>query len=81
MPPSTNYSMFLRAVGLKQGFRRSSSQSLVHIIVAAGVGALSGVYIFREPLEEYGQYLKEKQVSEQATSSAPTTQPTETSRP
>jgi hypothetical protein len=44
---------FLRAIGIRQSFRRNSSQSLFNIGVAAGLGVFSGHYIFKAPLEEY----------------------------
>ena len=47
------FSLFLRALGLKPGFRRTGPSSLVNIAFAAGLGVISGQYIFKEPLEEY----------------------------
>jgi hypothetical protein len=48
------FSLFLRAIGLKPGFRRGSGpSSLFSIGVAALVGVVSGHYIFHEPLEAY----------------------------
>lgn len=50
---SMYWKSFLRAIGVRQSFRRNSAQSLFNIAVAAGVGAVSGHYIFKAPLEEY----------------------------
>jgi hypothetical protein len=47
------WSLFLRAVGIKPGFRRTGPSSLVNIAVISFIGVLSGRYIFQEPLEEY----------------------------
>ena len=44
---------FLRAIGLRQSFRRTGPSSLLNIAVAAGIGVVSGQYIFKEPLAEY----------------------------
>lgn len=44
---------FLRAIGLRQSFRRAGPSSLFNIAVAAGIGVVSGQYIFKVPLEEY----------------------------
>mmetsp|Transcript_18491 Transcript_18491/g.23810 ORF Transcript_18491/g.23810 Transcript_18491/m.23810 type:complete len:90 (-) Transcript_18491:359-628(-) len=78
MPPGSSsssvyWSLFQRAIGLKQGFRRSGSSSLVHIAVASGVGVISGFYIFKDPLEEYGDILKERQAGEQLAASTSST--------
>jgi len=52
---SSRFSLFLRAIGIKPGFRRARTGpgSLLHLAVAAGVGVVSGQYIFKQPLEEY----------------------------
>ena len=44
---------FLRAIGLRQSFRRTGPSSLLNIAVASAVGVVSGQYIFKEPLEQY----------------------------
>lgn len=44
---------FLRAIGFRQSFRRTDANSWSGIVFAAMVGAVSGRYIFKEPLEEY----------------------------
>ena len=47
------FSLFLRAIGVKSGFRRTGPSSYVNLAVAAAVGIVSGHYIFNEPLREY----------------------------
>jgi hypothetical protein len=44
---------FKRALGIRPGFRRSSASAYFNMAVAAGVGVISGHYIFKQPLEEY----------------------------
>ena len=44
---------FMRAIGLRPGFRRTGASSLPSIAMAAAVGTVSGHYIFKAPLEEY----------------------------
>jgi hypothetical protein len=44
---------FMRAIGLRPGFRRTGASSLGSIAMAAAVGVISGQYIFKIPLEEY----------------------------
>jgi hypothetical protein len=44
---------FKRALGFRHGFRRSGGSSYINIAVAAGVGVVSGHYIFKQPLEDY----------------------------
>jgi hypothetical protein len=60
------FSMFLRAIGLKPGFRRTGASSLVNIGVAALIGVLSAQYIWKEPLEQYWkeQHLLQQQEQE-----------------
>eukprot|EP00977_Amphora_coffeiformis_P004324 scaffold912_cov153-Amphora_coffeaeformis.AAC.5 len=45
-PPPSNwglrFSFFLRAIGLKRGFRRTGPSTWLNLFVAAGVGAISG---------------------------------------
>ena len=53
MSSNPRFSLFLRAIGLKRGFRRTGPSGLVNIAVAAAVGVVSGHYIFKEPLDEY----------------------------
>jgi len=53
MSSNPRFSLFLRAIGLKPGFRRTGPSALINIAVAAAVGVVSGHYIFKEPLEEY----------------------------
>ena len=43
----------MRAVGFRPGFRRASGNGLLNLAVAAGIGVVSGHYIFKAPLEEY----------------------------
>ena len=48
-PPSgwaLRYSSFLRAIGLKRGFRRTGPSTLLNLFIAAGVGVLSGKTYF-----------------------------------
>jgi hypothetical protein len=52
-PMDPRFSLFLRAIGVKRGFRRTGPSSFINIAVAAGIGIISGRYIFKEPLEEY----------------------------
>lgn len=56
-PPPSNWSLrfsfFLRAIGLKRGFRRTGPSTLLNLFVAAGVGVVSGRYIFKDPLDNY----------------------------
>jgi hypothetical protein len=56
---------FLRAIGMRPGFRRTRTGpgSLLHLFVAAGVGVVSGHYIFSEPLREFHA----QRIQEQAT--------------
>lgn len=69
--PSSNlsnnprFSLFLRAIGLKPGFRRTGPSSLLNIAVAAGVGVISGTYIFKQPLEEYWKEEHQRQLAQQ----------------
>lgn len=44
---------FMRAIGLRPGFRRTGASSLGSIAMAAAVGTISGHYIFKQPLEDY----------------------------
>jgi hypothetical protein len=44
---------FMRAIGLRPGFRRTGASSLPSIAMAAAVGVVSGQYIFKIPLQEY----------------------------
>ncbi|KAL7577291.1 hypothetical protein ACA910_002035 [Epithemia clementina (nom. ined.)] len=53
MAPGPSTFLFLRAIGIKPGFRRTGSSSLINIAVAAGVGAASGYYIFKQPIEDF----------------------------
>jgi hypothetical protein len=66
--PNPRFSLFLRAIGLKPGFRRGSGpSSLFSIGVAALVGVASGHYIFHEPLQAYWkeqQQLQEQEATE-----------------
>mmetsp|Transcript_13136 Transcript_13136/g.30610 ORF Transcript_13136/g.30610 Transcript_13136/m.30610 type:complete len:83 (-) Transcript_13136:898-1146(-) len=50
---SEQWKGFLRAIGLRASFRRTGASSLGNIAVAAFVGAVSGHYIFAEPLRQY----------------------------
>lgn len=73
---------FMQAVGLRPTFRPrrsvfgggSSTIFIFNILVATGLGIVSGQYIFKEPLEQYWkehghileeERLKEKQQKEQ----------------
>lgn len=44
---------FLRAVGFRRSFRRSAGNSWSSLILAAGLGTISGHYIFKAPIEEF----------------------------
>lgn len=48
-PPSSGWSLylsfFMRAVGLKRGFRRTGPSTLVNLAFAAGVGIVSGTFV------------------------------------
>ena len=73
MSSSPRWSMFLRAIGVKQGFRRTGAfGGMLSIAIAAGVGVISGQYIFKEPLEEYWREQKalEQQNQRQATAAS-----------
>ena len=61
---SPYFSLFLRAFGFKPGFRRTGPSRLVNIFVAAGVGVISGYYIFSKPLEDY--WAEQQQQQQQA---------------
>jgi len=56
------FDLFLIAIGLKPGFRRTGPSRLVNIAVASLIGVISGQYIWKEPLE---QYWREKRLQEQ----------------
>lgn len=58
------FSLFLRALGFKRGFRRTGVSTLPNVAVAAFVGVVSGHYIFNEPLREYFAELKEREEQE-----------------
>jgi hypothetical protein len=60
---------FLRAIGMRPGFRRTRTGpgSLLHLFVAAGVGVVSGHYIFSEPLREFHS----QRIQEQAETNTP----------
>ena len=60
------FSLFLRAIGIKPGFRRTGPSSLINIAFAAGVGVISGQYIFKEPLEEYWAEVRAREAAERA---------------
>ena len=60
MSNNPRFSLFLRAIGLKRGFRRTGPSSLLNIGVAALVGAISGHYIFKDPLEQYWREQKQQ---------------------
>ena len=60
-PENPHWSGFKLAVGLRPGFRRTGPATLINIAVAAGVGAVSGYYIFKEPLDDYW---RKKQIEE-----------------
>lgn len=60
------FSLFLRAIGLKPGFRRTGPSNLVNIAFAAGLGVISGNYIFKEPLEEYWAEVRAREAAERA---------------
>ncbi len=69
---------FLRAIGMRPGFRRTRTGpgSLLHLFIAAGVGVVSGHYIFSEPLRKFHLKRLEEQQTENstpATSAARTT--------
>jgi hypothetical protein len=56
------FSLFLRAIGVKPGFRRGTGgPGLFGIALAALVGAVSGHYIFHEPLRAYWMEQQQKQ--------------------
>jgi hypothetical protein len=57
------WSNFKRALGLRQGFRRSGGSDYINIAVAAGVGVVSGHYIFKQPLEDYWREENQKSSS------------------
>jgi hypothetical protein len=59
---------FMRAIGLRPGFRRTGASSLTSIAFAAFVGTVSGHYIFKQPLEEY--WAHEHQVQADAAAAA-----------
>lgn len=59
------FSLFLRAIGIKRGFRRTGPNSLWSIAIAAGVGVISGQYIFKQPLEEYWKEQHQKVAQQQ----------------
>lgn len=63
---------FLRAIGMRPGFRRTRTGpgSLLHLFVAAGVGVVSGHYIFSEPLREFHSQRLEETRSHQSSSTA-----------
>lgn len=56
------FDLFLIAIGLKPGFRRTGPSRLVNIAFVSLVGVISGHYIWKEPLE---QYWREKRLQEQ----------------
>jgi hypothetical protein len=61
------FSLFLRAIGVKPGFRRTGPSSLINIGFAALLGVVSGHYIFNEPLKQY--WLEQQQLQQQQESS------------
>ena len=65
MSSMSRFSMFLRAIGLKPGFRRTGPSALVNIGVASLIGVVSGHYIFSEPLEKYWKEQQQIAQSEQ----------------
>lgn len=66
MSTNPRFSMFLRAIGLKPGFRRTGPSSLFSIGVAALVGVVSGHYIFHEPLQAYWKEQQQLQMPMQS---------------
>jgi hypothetical protein len=57
------FSLFLRAIGVKPGFRRTGPSGLINIGFAALLGVVSGHYIFNEPLKQY--WLEQQQFQQQ----------------
>lgn len=57
------WSMFLRAIGVKPGFRRTGPSSLFNIALAAGLGVVTSQYIFKQPLEDY--WAEQRQLAEE----------------
>jgi len=59
------FSLFLRAIGVKQGFRRAGPSSLLNIAFVSLVGVVSGHYIFSEPLRQHFQEQQELERQQQ----------------
>jgi hypothetical protein len=85
MSSNPRFSMFLRAVGIKPGFRRTGPSTLLNIAFVSFVGVVSGQYIFKEPLEQYWaeqrQLEQQKQLQGVSAASAPTTNTTTSNHP
>jgi hypothetical protein len=67
------FSLFLRAIGIKPGFRRTGPSSLVNIAFVSFVGVVSGRYIFGDLLEEHWQEQRRLQQEMEQSSSTTTT--------
>jgi hypothetical protein len=64
-PGNPRFSLFLRAIGVKPGFRRTGPSSLLNIGFAALLGVVSGHYIFNEPLKQYWLEQQQQQQNQQ----------------
>jgi len=51
---------FKRMIGLKGGFRRTGASSWHNIILGSVVGAISGYYIFAQPLKDYWEEQRQR---------------------
>ena len=58
---SPYFSLFLRALGIKPGFRRTGPSRLVNLFVAAGIGVGSGYYIFADALQDAAHKVQQEQ--------------------